>query len=71
MLRRVTVTLLAVAAFAFYILMICLIYFKSKDINIHEHMLRSLHALEYPAASSQLSLVSFRTPGLPTRLAST
>jgi hypothetical protein len=71
MLRRVTVTLLAVAAFAFYILMICLIYFKSKDINIHEHMFRSLHALEYPATSAQLSLVSFRTPGLPTRLAST
>jgi hypothetical protein len=51
--------------------MICLIYFNSNSINIHEHMSQSLHALEYPATSSQLSLVSFRTPGLPPRLAST
>ena len=69
--RTVAQFVLFLATLGLYIFMICLIYFNTDSIKIHEHMSRSLHALEYPATSSQLSLVSFRTPGLPTRLAST
>ena len=69
--RHGTQVLLAMGSVGAYIFMICLIYSNSKAINIDEHTFRSLHALEYPATSSQLSLLSFRTPGLPTRLAST